>query len=188
MGELACALACTLTCPAGPRRVCLPCRRGARSWLSSPEAPGESPVARLAAPMTSPTSTVSATPRCSWSRSRLTVSTPCTRRTSSCRRSTACKHSNYHHHTIESWHGCWAVPAYLLIARCHKRYLGRRDIVLRTLNIFLLIRRGERGGSCTLLSSVERSLSVGVLIKGLWLINFTHYSIRHNNTFLQNNK
>merc|ERR1719290_508227 len=62
-------------------------------------------------------------------------------------------------------------------------YFGRRDIVLRTLNIFLLIRRGERGGSCTLLSSVERSLSVGVLIKGLWLINFTHYSIRHNNTF-----
>merc|ERR1712221_24016 len=59
------------------------------------------------------------------------------------------------------------------IARCHKRYLGRRDIVLRTLNIFLLIRRGERGGSCALLSSVERSLSVGVLIKGLWFISLT---------------
>merc|ERR1712212_116544 len=78
---------------------------------------------------------------------------------------------------------------YGYIHSCHKRYLGRRDIVLRTLNIFLLIRRGEReGGSCTLLSSVERSWSVGVLIKGLWLIDFTHYSIRHNNTFLQNNK
>merc|ERR1711972_893800 len=50
------------------------------------------------------------------------------------------------------------------IARCHKRYLGRRYILLRTMGIFLLIRRGERGGSCTLLSSVERSLSVGVLI------------------------
>merc|ERR1719400_2825166 len=53
----------------GPPSQWTSSRPGARSLLSSPVAPREIPAARLATPMTSPTSIVSATPRCSLSRS-----------------------------------------------------------------------------------------------------------------------
>merc|ERR1712071_418692 len=49
--------------PATPRLVLKSSRPGARSWLSSPVAPVESPVASMAAPMTCPTSTGWDTPR-----------------------------------------------------------------------------------------------------------------------------
>merc|ERR1719278_327478 len=66
-------------------------RLAARSSTCSPAVPVESPVVRLATPTTSPTSTDWDTPRSSWSRSRLTPSTPSGRRIWSSRRSTACK-------------------------------------------------------------------------------------------------
>merc|ERR1711862_221057 len=91
----------TLTSPDTPRRELTSSRPDARSSPSSPVEPAESLVARLDTLMTSPTSTVLDTLRSSWSRSRLTLSTPSGRKMLSSRRSTACK--SIHHDQADNY-------------------------------------------------------------------------------------
>merc|ERR1712117_909636 len=67
--ELVCVPPSMLTSLAGPRSLLTSSRLAVRSWLSSPVEHVENLVARLAALMTSPTSTVLDTLRSSWSRS-----------------------------------------------------------------------------------------------------------------------
>merc|ERR1712243_186241 len=67
--ELVCVPPSMLTFLAGPRSLLTSSRLAVRSWLSSPVEHVENLVARLAALMTSPTSTVLDTLRSSWSRS-----------------------------------------------------------------------------------------------------------------------
>merc|ERR1712020_66059 len=69
ISELVCVPLSTLTSLAGPRSLLTSSRLAVKNLQFSPVEPAENPVARLAALMTSPTSTVLATPRSSWSRS-----------------------------------------------------------------------------------------------------------------------
>lgn len=87
--ELEWGLLFILTCPVGPRKVFHPWRKGVKHSLSNPVVPEESLVARPVSHMTSQTNIVWATPRFSWCKPWLMVSTLCTSRTCSSRRSMA---------------------------------------------------------------------------------------------------
>merc|ERR1711862_1032886 len=102
----------TLTSPDTPRRELTSSRPDARSSPSSPVEPAESLVARLDTLMTSPTSTVLDTLRSSWSRSRLTLSTPSGRKMLSSRRSTACK--SIHHDQADNYLFSGSLGLYVL--------------------------------------------------------------------------
>ena len=88
---------------AGPRRVSQPWQHAATNWRFSSLDPSENLTPMRDSPMKYQTSTVSALPKLSWSRTWLMESTPCSRRILCSRRSIAFKSSQISHLHSQFW-------------------------------------------------------------------------------------